>query len=158
MMATVERTVDIAASPETVWSIIADPSYLPKLVPDLISNEVDPPGVAAVGQKGHAVGKIAGRRVDIFTEVTEVQPNKKLAFSQRPGGLFKSFSNTVTLTPTKTGTRATQTTKYEPSLGYLGKVLSSLVVSRSIEKNAKAFLTNTKEIAELKEMPKPSAG
>jgi len=31
-------------------------------------------------------------------------------------------------------------------------------VSRSIEKNAKAFLTNTKEIAELKEMPKPSAG
>jgi len=153
-MATVEQTVDIAASPETVWSIITDPSNLPKLVPDLISNEVDPPGRAAVGQKGHAVG----RRVDIFTEVTEVQPNKKLAFSQRPGGLFKSFSNTVTLAPTKTGTRATQTTKYEPSLGYLGKVLSSLVVSRSIEKNVKAFLTNTKEIAELKEMPKPSAG
>ena len=40
VMATVEQTVDIAASPETVWSIITDPSNLPKLVPDLISNAV----------------------------------------------------------------------------------------------------------------------
>ncbi len=156
-MPTVEQTVDISASPETVWSIVADPSYIPKLVPDIISNEVDPPGMATVGQKGHTVGKIGGRKVEIFTETTEVQPNRKLVFAQRPGGLFKSFSVALTLEPSKKGTRATQQFRYEPSLGYLGKVLSSLVVNRSVRKNAKAFLTNAKEIAELKEMPKPSA-
>ncbi len=157
-MATVEQTVDIAASPETVWSIITDPSYVPKLLPDVVSNEVDPPGSAVVGQKGHAIGKIAGRKVEFFSEVTEAQPNKKLVLTQRPGGLFKSFSSTVTLEPSKKGTRATQQFRYEPSLGYLGKALSSLLVNRTVQKNAKAFLTNAKEIAELKEMPKPSAG
>ncbi len=158
MMATVEQTVDIAASPETVWSIIADPSYVPKLAPDILSNEVDPPGLATVGQKSRSTGKIAGRKVEVFTEVTEVQPNRKLVFSQRPGGLFKSFSVNITLEPTKKGTRATQQFRFEPSMGYLGKALSSLLVNRAVKKNATAFLKNTKEIAELKEMPKPSSG
>ncbi len=157
MMPSVEQTVDISASPEIVWSIVADPSYVPKLAPDILTNEVDPPGMATVGQRGHTIGKIAGRRVEIFTETTEVQPNKKIVFTQRPGGLFKSFSVALTLEPSKKGTRATQQFRYEPSLGYLGKVLGSLVVNRSVQKNAKAFLTNAKEIAELKAMPKQAA-
>ncbi len=153
-MGRVEQTVEISAPPETVWSIISDPTYLPKLVPDIISNEVDPPGSVTVGQKGHSLGKIAGRKVELFTEATEVVPNKKLVITQRPGGLFKTFSSTVTLEPTKKGTRSTQILQYEVAMGYLGKVFSSIVVNRSVNKNARAYLTNLKEIAELKEMPK----
>jgi uncharacterized protein YndB with AHSA1/START domain len=151
---TIEQTVDIAAPLETVWNIVADPTLLPKLVPDIISNESEPSGMAAVGQKGHAVGKIGGRRTEFFSEVSEVIPNKKIVISQRPGGLFKTFSSTVTLEPSKKGTRASQEFRYEPSMGYLGKALSTLLVNRSINKNAKAFLVNVKELAELRELPK----
>jgi uncharacterized protein YndB with AHSA1/START domain len=150
---TIEQTVDIAAPLETVWNIVADPTLLPKLIPDIISNESEPSGMVTVGQKGHAVGKIGGRRTEFFSEVSEVVPNKKIVISQRPGGLFKTFSSTVTLEPTKKGTRASQEFRYEPSMGYLGKALSSLLVNRSINKNTKAFLVNVKELAELRELP-----
>lgn len=153
-MPTIEQTVDIAAPVETVWKIVADPTLLPKLVPDIISNESEPSGMATVGQKGHAVGKIGGRRTEFFSEVSEVVRNKKIVISQRPGGLFKTFSSTVTLEPSKKGTLASQEFRYEPSMGYLGKALSALLVNRSINKNAKAFLVNVKELAELREFPK----
>ncbi len=153
-MTTVEQTVDIAAPLETVWNIVCDPTLLPKLIPDIISNEVTPAGMATVGQKGHAVGKIGGRKTEIFTEVTEAVPNKKLVFSQRPGGLFKTFSTTITLEPSKKGTRTTQEFHYEPSMGYLGKALSAILVTRTVNKNAKAYLVNVKELAELRELPK----
>ena len=153
-MPTIEQTVDVAAPVETVWKIVADPTLLPKLVPDVISNESDPPGMVTVGQKGHTVGKIGGRRAEFFTEVTEVVPNKRAVISQRPGGLFKTLSSTLTLEPSKKGTRVSQKFQYEASMGYLGKALSAILVNRSINKNAKAFLVNVKELAELKEMPK----
>ncbi len=153
-MPTIEQTVDVAAPVETVWNIITDPTLIPKLVPAIISVETDPPGPARVGQKGHWVGKIAGRKTESFIEVTEVVPNKRTVLSQRPGGLFKTFSSTITLEPSKRGTRASQTLQYEASMGYLGKVLSIILVNRTVNKNAKGFLTNVKELAELKEMPK----
>lgn len=156
-MPSVEQSLDISAPPSTVWSILADPSLVPKLIPDVISNEVNPPGMATLGQKGHTIGKIAGRRVEFFTEITEIVPNKKLVLTQRPGGLFKTFSGTLSIEPSKKGTRATQKFEYEPSMGYLGKVLSNILVNRTIKKNTKAFLTNVKELAELKEMPKQAA-
>ncbi len=107
-----------------------------------------------MGQKNHAVGKMAGRKVEIFTEITAAEPQKRLVASQRPGGLFKSFSSAVTLERTKKGTRASQLLSYEVSMGYLGKALSGILVNRFVRKNAKAYLTNLKEIAELREMPK----
>ncbi len=153
-MPTVEQTVDIAAPIETVWSIVTDSTIVPKLVPDIISNESDPPGMAVLGQKGHAIGKIGGRRTEFFSEVTELVPNKKIVLSQRPGGLFKKFSSAVTLVPSKRGTLATQKFEYEASMGYLGKALSAILVNRTVNKNAKGFLVNVRELAELKEMPK----
>jgi hypothetical protein len=84
-----------------------------------------------------------------------VVPNKKIVISQRPGGLFKTFSSTIMLEPTKKGTRATQKFNYEASMGYLGKALSSVIVNRTINKNAKGFLVNVRELAELRELPKP---
>jgi carbon monoxide dehydrogenase subunit G len=153
-MSKIEKTVEISASPETVWSIIADPTYFTKLVPDLISYEVDPPGMAVVGQKAHGTGKLAGRKVEIFSEITEVVPNRRIVTRQRPGGLFKTFQGTSSLEPTTRGTHATSSLEYEPSMGYLGKVLSKVVVGRVLRKNVNASLANLKEIAELKEMPK----
>lgn len=155
-MPKIERTVEVAASPETCWSIIADPSYFPKLLPDIISAEYEPPGLATVGQKAHITMKVAGRKVEVFGETVEVEPNKRLVSRQRPGGLLKSFTSTDLLEPTKRGTRVTSTFDYDVSMGYLGRILNKLIVDRMFRRNANAYLKNLKEIAELKEMPKTS--
>ncbi len=149
-----EQTVDIAAPVETVWSIIADPTLFPKLVPDIISNTAEPPGMATVGQKFHSVGKIGGRRAELFSEITEVVPKKKIVRTGRPGGLLKTSSNTLTLEPSKIGTRVNQKLEFEPSLGYLGKAITAVFANRTFKKNAKAYIANLKELAELKELPK----
>ena len=92
-------TVEISASPERVWNIIAHPTNLPKLAPYVLSSEFDPPGLMTVGAKGHAIGRMAGRKVEVFAEVMEAEPSRRLALKQRPGGLLKSLSTTVTLEP-----------------------------------------------------------
>ena len=153
-MPKIEREVEISATPETVWSIIADPTYFTKLVPDVITNEADPPGLATVGQKSHSIAKVARRKVETFGEVTEVVPNRKLVQRNTPGGLFKTFLATITLEPTNKGTEATMTLDYELSMGYLGRILRKLVVDRFVRRNANVILKNLKEIAELKGMPK----
>ncbi len=153
-----ERSTEIAASPETVWKIAEDPTLAPKIFPNLISVTAQPPGMAHVGQKVTFTMKIAGRRVQQIGEATEVVPNKKLVIKGVPGGFMKTFVNTLTLEPTKKGTRATAKAEYEASAGYLGKVLSVLVVNRTIKKNLEVSGNNLKELAELKELPGTSTG
>jgi carbon monoxide dehydrogenase subunit G len=156
-MPTIERTVEISSPLETVWRIAGDSANLTKLYPDAISIEAEPPGMITVGQKGHMVTKIGGRKTDVFYQVTEVVENQRATFTQRPGGLFSSFSITSTMEPGKKGkTLVTQKMDYELSKGYLGRVLNKLMVDRAVKKNANAFLSNLKEIAELKELPTKS--
>lgn len=157
-MPTFERSIEIAASPETVWKIASDPTLIPKVFPDVISATADPPGLAQVGQKVTVTAKVAGRRVQVTTQTTEVVPNKKLAFRQVPGGLMKTFVSTYTFEPTSKGTRATSKSEYEASAGYLGKFLSVLVVNRTVKKNLELSMKNTKELAELKELPASKSG
>jgi len=56
-----------------------------------------------------------------FAEVTEAEPSRRLALKQRPGGLLKSLSTTVTLEPTPNGTLATEEFQFEVSMGILAK-------------------------------------
>ena len=153
-MPSVEKSIEISAPVEAVWKIAADSANLTKLYPDAIAIETDPPGLIRVGQKGHMITKIGGRKTDVFYECSELIENKKASFVQRPGGLFTSFQITSTFEPTKKGNKtvATQKLDYELSLGYLGKVLNKIMVDRSIRKNINGFLANLKEISELKDI------
>ena len=150
-MPKIEGSIQVAASPEIVWSFLADRENEFKFYPALVSHEIDPPGLAVLGQKSHAIGKIRGMRVETFTEIAELEPNKKLVFSQKRGAFLKSFTQIVTLEPIESGTKVTQSGEYEVSMGYLGNVLNKLVVNRAIRKNFTVFLKSLKEMAELKE-------
>ena len=157
-MPTFDRSIEIAAPPERVWKIAADPSLIPKVFPDVISVTAEPPGMSQVGQKVTVTAKVASRRVQVTTETTEVVPNKKLVIKQVPGGLMKTFVSTYTFEATNKGTKATSKTEYEASAGYLGKFLSVLVVNRTVKKNLEASMKNIKELAELKELPASKSG
>lgn len=153
-MPLVEKSVRINAPVESVWSYVADPgSYWPRLTANVIKSEADPPGLAVVGQKINAVAKIAGRKVEGFMEATEVDPNKRLVITQRPGGLFKKFIGTWTLEAKGKGSDTSQSVDYEISMGYIGKILGKIVVNRAVRKDIDVFLRNLKEISELKPAP-----
>ncbi len=152
-MPTVETSIEIAASPDIVWSVAGDPSLVSKIFPDVISATTTPPGMATVGQKTTLVGKVAGRRIQGIFETTEVVPNKKLVVKQTSGSVIKSYFSTLTLEPTKKGTRVSNRVDFEPAGGYLGKVLSALVINRTVKRNILASVNNIKELAELKELP-----
>ncbi len=72
-MSKIEKSVEISASPEKIWSIVADWNYSSKLTSDVLSTDVDPPGVAAAGQKIHQVARVGGRKIDLFGEVVEAE-------------------------------------------------------------------------------------
>jgi carbon monoxide dehydrogenase subunit G len=151
-MPKIEGSIEIAASPETVWSLLADRENEFKFYPALVSHEVDPPGLAVLGQKAHSIGKIAGMKVETFTEITELEPNKKIVFRQRKGAFLRSFTQTITLEPIESKTKVTQHVEIEVSMGYLGKLIKRLVVDREIRKNFDVFLKSLKELAEPKEL------
>ncbi len=153
-MPKIEGSVQVAASPETVWSILADRENEFKFYPALVSHEIDPPGLAVLGQKSHAKAKIRGMKVETFTEIAQLEPNKKLVFRQTRGAFLKSFTQIVTLEPIESGTKVTQSGEYEVSMGYLGNILRNLVVDRAIRKNFTVFLKSLKELSESKEPPR----
>jgi uncharacterized protein YndB with AHSA1/START domain len=139
-MPTLEKSIEIAAPPEIVWSIIADPSFVPKLYPHVISVTPGHSRIATVGKSVTITAKVAGRKIQASLEATEVVPNKRFS---------------VKLVPTKKGTKVTQNVEYKAHAGYLGKVVSALVVNRVVKENILESLKNLKEIAELEEMPAP---
>jgi carbon monoxide dehydrogenase subunit G len=152
-MPSLEQSLDVAASPETVWSILADPAFVPKLYPDIISAIPSQPGMVKIGSVVAITAKINGRKVSTTTEVVELEDNRRLVIKQLPGGVLKKYLSTTTLEPNKKGTKVSQKVEYEASAGYLGKVLSVLVVNRAVRKNIVESLKNLKEISELKELP-----
>jgi len=85
-MRTVRETVLVEAKPESVWEVLMDPYYTPKLYPDMINITADPPGRAVVGQNRTLGGRAGRRLIEFKTQVSELVPNKLFAIKGRPGG------------------------------------------------------------------------
>jgi carbon monoxide dehydrogenase subunit G len=150
-MPTVDESTEIAASPETVWAVLSDRENEFKFYPSLVWHQIDPPGLAVLGQKAHSIGKVGGMKVETFTEIVELETNTKLVFRLRQGRILRSFAQTVTLEPTPRGAIVRDQAEYEVSMGYLGKILRKLVLDRTIRKNFSVFLKSLKELSESKE-------
>jgi len=150
----VESVVEIEAPVATVWSVLTDPAYINKLYPDIITAQAEPPGPFAVGQKHHMVGRAGRRKLEVFAEPIEVDSEKKLVTRNRPGGLFKSFEETVLTQPIGKGTEVRASFEYELSMGYVGKVFNLLVLERTVRDNLRGYTRNLKDISELLPLPK----
>ncbi len=144
---------EVHAPVRTVWEVLMDSSYIPKLYPDVISVEVEPPGRNAVGQKFHILGKACKRRLEIYAETAELISEKKVLSQNRPGGLFKSFESVILLESKGAVTEVKTSFEYELSMGYLGKVFNVMLLERLVMDNLKAYTRNLKEISELTSLP-----
>jgi carbon monoxide dehydrogenase subunit G len=145
--------VEIAAPPEVVWSIVADPSYVPKLYPHVIAVTPGHSRIATVGKSVTITAKAGGRKILASLVATEVVPNQKFSYKHLPDGFLDKYVCSIALEPTKKGTKLTENVDFEAHAGYLGKTISKIVVHRLVKQNVLESLKNLKEIAELEEAP-----
>jgi len=149
-MRTVRETVLVEAKAESVWEVLVDPYYTPKLYPDMINIKADPPGRAVVGQKRTLGGRAGKRLIEFHTEVSEIVTNKTFALKGRPGGAMEEFTEVVELAPAKGGTELKVTYVFKISEAYFGPQFDLLTLEQMAVRNQEVYIKNLKALAELR--------
>jgi carbon monoxide dehydrogenase subunit G len=139
----------IAAKPETVWEVLDNPYYTPKLYPDFLSIKVEPEGRASVGQKRTSTARAGNKLFEIKTKVAELIPSKKFVLVQREGGAFTVFKEVLELTPSGNGTQVVASFEFSISQNYF-QGMNIVALESAARTNLESFLKNLKELAELK--------
>ena len=142
----VERTIDIAAPPETVYDLIADPDRLGEWV--TIHQYVDgvAPAELVKGAKMTQCLKLAGRNFKVKWKVIESERPNRLVWEGR--GPMRSKAKVVnSLTETDTGTRFSYLNEYALPGGPLGN-MAGPVVKRVTGGEVDKTLQKLKELLE----------
>ena len=124
-MAKAEVTTNISASPELVFSYIIEPAKYLQWQSHLLSFEPD--GEMRVGMRVTSEGRFLGRRIQIVSEVTQLDPPKVSAFKTLESPL--PMVGTSTVEPTGDGCRYTQTLEVGGDIsGFFGKLAEPVLV------------------------------
>jgi len=148
-----EDTIEILSPPKTVWRVLSDPTYLPKLYNDAVTVQAEPPGSSAIGQTLKILARVAGVRVVVMARFTRVEKEKCLESRVVPGGLFSAFDHLVTLTVLGWGTEARVSFQYTVAPEYASKVPDMAVLERALNDNFRTYAKNLKDISELLPLP-----
>jgi uncharacterized protein YndB with AHSA1/START domain len=152
-MPTLQDTIEILSPPQTVWRVLSDPTFLPKLYNDAVTVEVDPPGHSSVGQTLKIQARVTGVRVAILAKYTRVDKESCLESKVVPGGLFSEFDHLVTLRVLGWGTEAKVTFQYAVAAEYASKVPDLAMMERAITDNFRTYAKNLKDLSELLPLP-----
>ena len=131
MTTTIHNHIDIAATPEQVWEVLADLDRLHEYDPVVTRS-------AVVGEQRAGLG--AQRRCDArqgryFVEaVTEWKQPNRLQFTIIECNLpTRDLTHTYTLDATPSGTRVSQVMRYDTRFGPLGAVLNNAMIKRKTD-------------------------
>lgn len=138
----------------TVWSVLTDLSYVPKLFSNAITVEVVPPGPPSVGHKCTILGKIGSVQVVIPTQYTTVEREVRLVSKVLPGGVFSTFTQAFDLVAMGLKTKVNATFEYEVAPESLGKVADAETMDAVIQEDLAGYLPRLKEICELIPLPR----
>lgn len=144
-MAIIHNKITIKATPEQVWSVLADPARL---------DQYDP-----VTKKSELISKLtsglgAERKCETATgwfkdKITEWQPYEKLTFTltgcNQP---MKNLVHSYTLRKVGNETEVSQIMNYTMKFGIIGKLLDVLIGKRQSDKQIKLFFNGLKEYVE----------
>jgi hypothetical protein len=121
-------SVDVAASPEVVWSVVSDLGRMGDWSPECFrvrwKDGAPGPGGPSVGASFKGSNKIGIRRWSTKGTVVAAEANRKLAWDVASLGL-PIARWTYTITPTENGSRLTES--YEDKRGALLNVVGPLV-------------------------------
>ena len=143
-MTTLERSIVINASPETIDAITTDPSRLPEWYAGIQEAKSDGT-YPQVGGTVESVYKAVGISFKIKMTSEEYVPGQSMRINME--GMI-SGTNRWTYQPEGDGTRITATFEYEMPGGGLGQAVNKLVVEKMNAENLEKSLENLKALVE----------
>ncbi|WP_227979421.1 SRPBCC family protein [Nocardia spumae] len=99
---TLEATIDIAATPERVWTVVSDLSRMPEFSPTTL--RMVPLGAARAGTWTVNLNKVGRKIYPTTSRIVRFEPNQAFAFRMNENGTVWSY----TLEATEAGTRLTE--------------------------------------------------
>jgi carbon monoxide dehydrogenase subunit G len=143
-MTSVQRNVQIDASPQETMALLSDASRWPDWYPGMVGIDITAPFPEAGGKVAFKV-KSAGVSMTITETVLDYQPDK-LQLMQMEGML--SGQARWELIPEGDGSRLTTTFDYTLPGGVMGKLADALMVKRMNAKSLEDALKNFKALVE----------
>ena len=146
-MGKLTKSIEIAASPEKVFTFINDAKKMNEASKGFAEMEYASEGPVGVGTTYHLIAKIGGQERESDMEITEFVKNKKMS-SHTIGASKAKMTNSWNLEPTAKGTKLTQSMDYEVPYSVLGKVIDKLKVSKDLDKVMGKLMENVKKALE----------
>ena len=144
-MARIEKSIEIKAPPEKVWSLITW-DRVPEWYESIKKVEWTSKGKMEVGATVHVLSETAGVKEEWDAEITEYVDKERVSW-RTTGGNTTIIYHAI-LEPTETGTKTTTTFDYELPYSVLGKIIDKLRVHKALEKDSEQALQRMKDVAE----------
>ena len=122
----VERSVEIAATPERIYEVIMDPACLERWVTIHAALEDAPDGQLERGSELTQRLQLAGRGFTVHWKVIENRPARRVVW-EGSGPMRSHAGVTYELAPNGDGTRFTYTNEFALPGGPLGRVAGAVV-------------------------------
>ena len=142
----VERSIEIMAPPEKIWSLITERENLLRWHPRAQRFDFIGEQHSGVGATFYMVGEMNGRPMRSVCEITEWQENKKFAFHEVLG-MTKKFDAVYIIEATETGSRLTMMWDTVMPYGIMGKIML-LFFGKQWVSMTDGMLANIKRLAE----------
>jgi uncharacterized protein YndB with AHSA1/START domain len=142
----VQRSINIAAPPEKVWPLVAEPEAILKWYMPLQKFEYTSEQRNEVGAPIHFEEKVGGRLLKLDCVVTEWAENEAFAFKMTTGDM-KSYQERWSLESTSSGSRFTFQEQGELPYGIVGKIVDPLA-ERGSAATVEKMLQKLKSLAE----------
>jgi uncharacterized membrane protein len=144
-LARIERSINIVASPEKVWSMVFW-DKVPQWFSTVKRAEYITKFKDRVGAVAHVSGEAGGVKTEWDAETTEWIENVKYAWRTTAGN-FTGIGS-MRLSPLETGLKATFIMDYDLPYSFFGKIIDKLRVSKEIDRSCKNGLEKLREISE----------
>jgi uncharacterized protein YndB with AHSA1/START domain len=127
----IETTVDIAASPERVWSVMSEVLLMPTWSDSMTSVALDPPGPLAIGQRARVVQP---KLSPSTWTVTEVTPVRSFTWVTKAMGADVTASHTIT--PSSSGASVTLAIEYDGAMSAVVAGLTRKITTKYLRLEA----------------------
>jgi uncharacterized membrane protein len=145
LLTRIEKTVDIYAPPEKIYSMLTwerCPEWYDAFKKVERTSEIQ----NAVGETVHITGEVAGMKAEWDGETTEKVANERHEW-RSIGGSFTGFGSFV-LTPIEGGTKIAMMMDYEMPYSIFGKIMDKLRFQKAFEKTIDNGLEKLKTLTE----------
>ena len=144
----VEKSIEISAAPDKIWSLMANPEEVLKWYLPLQRFDYTGEQKGGVGAPLYFEEKAGGRVMKFDCVITEWIENEKLAFKMASGNMAKSYEEKWTIDTTPSGSMFTFMEKMDLGYWIFGKVLVPIVKLAS-GATIKKMLVELKRLAEV---------